>query len=174
MALFASQDGSQLLRRSERAMPDYDPKQLRIELERDESKMRAAYDDANGVIIRAGGPPVQGNVSIGVGHNLGARGLSDRVIYMILDEDIALCEDLLDAHIPWWVNLSDARRRVLINMCFNMGWGDGVHGLSSFHTTLEHIHLGRYLLAAEGMRSSTWATQVGERAKRLAEMMEHG
>jgi lysozyme len=52
-----------------------------------------------------------------------------------LAEDVAKAEALFDAHAPWWRSLNDARQDVMVNLCFNMGWGDGSHGLSSFRNT---------------------------------------
>jgi lysozyme len=58
---------------------------------------------------------------------------------------------------------------VLVNMAFNMGGG-----LLSFVNTLAAIQRGDYNAAANGMLASRWATQVGARATRLADMMRNG
>jgi len=76
----------------------------------------------------------------------------------------------LDARLPWWRNLNDARQDVLVNMAFNLG----VRGLLQFRHTLEAIQGGVFGLASAGMLGSQWATQVGGRARRLAEIMETG
>jgi lysozyme len=63
----------------------------------------------------------------------------------------------------------------MLNMCFNMGWGEGTpHGLHTFVNTLGMIQRGEYSRAADGMLSSKWATEVGVRAQRLANMMRNG
>jgi lysozyme len=55
-------------------------------------------------------------------------------------------------------------------MAFNMG----ISGLLEFHDTLAKIQTGDYTGAAKGMLQSKWATQVGDRAHRLAIQMESG
>jgi hypothetical protein len=42
-----------------------------------------------------------------------------------LAEDVATAEALLTANAPWWQNLNDPRQDVMVNLCFDMGWGDG-------------------------------------------------
>lgn len=84
--------------------------------------------------------------------------------------DITGCEKDLDRSLPWWRGLSDARQRVLLNMCFNMG----IAVLLGFKNTLQMMQSGRYADAAKGMLASKWARQVGARADRLAAMMRAG
>lgn len=76
----------------------------------------------------------------------------------------------LDAKLPWWRGLSEARQRVLMNMAFNLG----VAGLLTFKNTLALVHAGDYAGAAKGMLASKWAEQVKGRATRLADMMVRG
>lgn len=83
---------------------------------------------------------------------------------------IALC----DRYLPWWEVLDPDRQDVLAEMMFNMGWGDGKHGLSSFKNTLAKIKAGDYAGAAEGMLASHWADQIKGRAVRLAAQMRTG
>lgn len=88
--------------------------------------------------------------------------------------DILSAEVELDRHIPWWRQLSDERQDVMVNLCFNMGWGDGSRGLSSFHNTLRLIDVGDFEGAASGLLHSQWATQVHDRSTRLAEQLRTG
>jgi lysozyme len=116
--------------------------------------------------------------TVGVGHNLNVSPLPDGWTYPLSDEEVngLLAGDLLvvfsalDAHLGWWRTLTYARQRVLANMCFNMG----INGLLGFHNTLQFIQDGAYEDAAKGMISSKWASQVGQRANRLADMMVQG
>ncbi|HBD36754.1 MAG TPA: lysozyme, partial [Cupriavidus sp.] len=39
---------------------------------------------------------------------------------------------------------------------------------------LQAMHFANYAAAAQGMRTSLWASQVGDRAERLAKIMETG
>ncbi len=111
-----------------------------------------------------------GKLTIGVGRNLDDRGLSDAEIGVLLENDIALVVDELDRHLPWWREMNDVRQRALANMCFNLGWPK----LRGFVNTLAAMQRGDYQVAADGMRASLWARQVGARARRLAREMETG
>jgi lysozyme len=112
--------------------------------------------------------------SIGIGRNLDDVGLSEDEIQYLFKNDIARVCAELDRALPWWRNMSDARQRVLANMCFNMGLGNSTRGLLSFRNTLAAMQAGDYEKAAQGMGNSTWAKQVGKRADRLIEMMRKG
>ncbi len=134
------------------------------DIKRDEGCRLKAYEDTLGIW------------TIGYGH----AHVAPKTIWTqaqcdaALATDIEHAESLLDAHAPWWRSLNDARQDVMVNLCFNMGWGDGAHGLSSFHNTLGHIQAGRYAEAAQGLLASRWAAQVHGRATRLAEQLKTG
>lgn len=118
-----------------------------------------------------------GKMTIGVGRNLDDVGISPGEAEIMLRNDIARAQADLDRELPWWRGLDPVRQRVLVNMTFNMGIGSRGPkpcGLLSFSSTLELIHLGRYLEAAQHMLDSKWARQVGARAERLALMMRDG
>lgn len=156
--------------------------QLKKQLERDEGRLPRMYYD-----------PV-GKRSIGVGRNLDDVGLrpderamllkaspnrdlhydrlvlsNDEIVYL-LNNDIAAAHAELRKYLPWFDQLDDARQNVLINMSFNMGWPR----LSKFQMTLRFVSQGAYALAANAMLQSKWATQVGDRADRLARQMKTG
>lgn len=111
-----------------------------------------------------------GKTTIGVGRNLDDRGLSDDEIAYLLNNDITNCERDLDRALPWWKDMDDARRNVLVNMCFNLG----ISRLLGFKNTLGLIQSKRYDAAAAAMLESKWADQVGIRAARLARVMRTG
>ena len=107
--------------------------------------------------------------TIGIGHNL-HKPLSHAAILQIFKDDVNEAKnDCLHAF-PWFADLDEPRQWVLINMCFNLG----LHSLVGFRATLKAMEAGDYAAAAAGMRNSKWASQVGERAERLARMMERG
>jgi lysozyme len=135
-----------------------DIQRLVTQLTTDEDKRHKPYRDT------------VGKLTIGVGRNLDDRGLSDDEIAYLLANDIKIVEKELDREIPWWRGLNDARQNVLANMAFNMG----VPSLLAFKNTLLSMRNGSYNQAADGMMSSKWATQVGDRAKRLARQMQTG
>ena len=128
------------------------------ELIRDEGKRNHVYTDTVGV------------PTIGVGRNLRDVGLSDDEVSYLLGNDInRVCAEL-DAAIPWWREMTEARQRCITNMAFNLG----ITGLMGFKNTLAAMKAGRYGEAASGMLASRWASQVGQRAKLLSTMMDEG
>jgi lysozyme len=108
-----------------------------------------------------------GKLTIGVGRNLDDEGISKEEATHLLENDVSSHLADLEEHLPWATDLSDARKGVLLNMCFNMGIG----GLLQFKNTLAHIQKGEYAEAASGMLTSHWAKQVGKRAIRLSKQM---
>lgn len=111
-----------------------------------------------------------GKLTIGVGRNLDDNGIRPIESRFMLENDISECEAVLKKNLPWIERLDAARKGVLINMCFNLGWPR----LSKFVNTLSCIEKGDYKAAAKGMLDSLWAKQVGDRAVRLAKQMETG
>lgn len=111
-----------------------------------------------------------GKITIGIGRNLTDVGLSEDEIQYLFNNDKARTIKDLDNYLPWWRGLDEVRRRVLFDMCFNMGIGT----LRTFKNTLNFIQKKMWTSASQNMLASKWATQVGQRAKRLADMMETG
>ena len=133
---------------------------LRDQLIRDEGKRLTPYRDTIGCL------------TIGVGHNLDAHGISDEVCDLLLTDDIARVEAGLRVRLPWATpdRLGEARYGVLANMGFNLG----VAGLMRFRLMLAAVEAGDWTEAAKEMLDSEWARQVGDRAERLAEQMRTG
>ena len=111
-----------------------------------------------------------GKLTIGVGRNLDDVGLREGEAMFLCFCDIAAVEQALDARLPWWRTLDDARRAVLVDMGFNMG----VAALCGFTDTLAAARAGRYGDASQSMLRSRWAGQVGRRAATLSRMMRTG
>lgn len=111
-----------------------------------------------------------GKLTIGVGRNLDDRGITEAEALAMLRTDLLEVEARLDAALPWWRGLDEARREVLVEMGFNLG----VDGLLAFHDTLATVRQGRYAEAATHMLASRWAGQVGARAAELAALMRSG
>jgi lysozyme len=114
----------------------------------------------------------------GIGRLLDRRrggGLSMEEAVYLAKNDIRKSIALLDEHLPWWRNLSPVRRRVMIELVFNMGIGNSSSGLLSFKNTLPAIQRGDYQLAATGLRNSKWARDVGpKRSGKMIQMLLEG
>lgn len=112
--------------------------------------------------------------TIGVGRLIDARkagsGLRPSEIDMLLQNDIDDRIEALTRRLPWFQNLDDARKGVLLNMSFQLG----VDGLLGFKNTLKMIETGDYMGAARNMLLSKWAEQTPQRANRMAEQMRTG
>ena len=111
-----------------------------------------------------------GKLTIGVGRNLDDVGLREGEALFLLLHDLQFVEEALDKRLPWWRELDEPRRHVLLDMGFNLG----VDGLLGFGATLGHLRAGRYAEAAQQMLRSRWAGQVGRRAATLSRMMRTG
>jgi lysozyme len=112
----------------------------------------------------------RGILTIGIGRNLEDTGISTGEAYYLASNDVEAKTADLDEHLPWWRGLDDARQRVLINMCFNMG----IHRLLKFKNMLAALRRGDLVEAAKEMENSDWYGQVGPRAKRMMDLMVNG
>lgn len=111
--------------------------------------------------------------TIGIGRLIDKRkggGISQEESAYLLSNDIKRFTSELDAAIPWWKSLDEARRGVLLSMAFQMGTA----GLLGFKNTLALVKSGEYAKAADGMLQSMWAKQTPERAFRMSEQMRTG
>lgn len=134
---------------------------IRDQLARDEGRRRSAYQDSLGLW------------TVGIGRLIDSRrngGLSDAEIDYLFANDLAEKSAELDAALPWWRSLDDARQGVLLNMAFQLG----TQGLLGFPVTLGYIKAHEWEKASAAMLQSTWSKQTPERAKRLSEQMRTG
>lgn len=111
-----------------------------------------------------------GKITIGCGRNLTDNGINRGEVALMFDNDLATAEHTAKLLLVNFDTLSDARKAVVINMAFNMGYNT----LATFVNTLKAIDERRWNDAKAGMLASKWAVQVGERAQRLAEAMRIG
>jgi lysozyme len=136
--------------------------ELTRQLRGDEGERATAYRDHLGFL------------TIGVGRlidpNKKGAGLRSGEIAFLLNNDIDDRIDELTRRLPWFQNLDDARKGVLLNMSFQMG----VEGLLGFKNTLAMVQAGDYEGAARGMLQSKWADQTPARARRMSEQMRTG
>lgn len=134
---------------------------LKRQLKGDEGVKRSAYQDHLGFW------------TIGVGRLIDARkggGLRPVEIDFLLSNDIEDRVRALNAKLPWFFTLDEARQGVLVAMAFQMG----TDGLMAFANTLKLVAAGKYAEAADNMLLSLWAKQTPARAQRLAEQMRTG
>ena len=127
------------------------------QIKQDEGLRLTAYQDT------------RGNWTIGYGHTPAQEGevwtLEQAEETLALDLDQAA--DDLDQALPWAESMGVVRWSVLVNMVFNMG----LSRLEEFHMALAAMQSGDFETAAAQMLNSLWASQVGDRAKRLAQQM---
>jgi lysozyme len=132
--------------------------EIEADLRRDEGVVDKPYRDS------------VGKLTIGIGHNLDAEGLCAAAIAAQFDYDLKTkAIDPLDAEYPWWREEPPAVQRVLLNLMFNMGPST----LRQFKNgTLRAIKEHRYRDAAKSLLKTRYAKQVGQRAFRLAKLLE--
>ena len=133
-----------------------DMDKLMDELIRDEGLRLKVYLDSEGI------------ETIGVGRNL-QKGITRDEAMFLLNNDIrfAIQEAMT---FPWYEKLTEQRKRVIVNMIFNLG----LTRFSGFKNTIRYLEMGDYEAASEEMLDSKWARQVGVRAARLSDMMRNG
>lgn len=137
---------------------NYNKGKLKSQLKRHEGTKLKAYQDSEGVW------------TIGTGRNLQAMTITQSLADEWLKEDINIAADELNKTFPWVGNLSEPRRRVLINMAFNLG----IPRLAGFKLMWKALERRDYKDAAKEMLDSKWRDQVGQRAYELAIKMEEG
>ena len=111
-----------------------------------------------------------GKLTIGYGRNIDDVGISDKEAEVMLMNDVQFCTAWLDKKYPWFKNLTDARQRALVNMCFNLG----VTKFTGFKKMLRAFSIGHYDRAALEASDSRWYYQVGDRARRIVKMIQEG
>ncbi len=111
-----------------------------------------------------------GRLTIGYGRNLTDVGISQAEASDLLDNDLTRAVSDLQQAFPFVLDLDSTRFVVLACMSFNLGIGR----LSKFVQMWAAIRRGDYASAAMEMMESTWSSQVGARATRLAEAMRSG
>jgi len=111
-----------------------------------------------------------GKLTIGIGRNIEDRGISQDEAEYLLNNDINHCLNDLEVSLPFFKDLDEPRKIVLLNMCFNVG----IPTLMQFRKMRDAIEKHDYAEASKQMLDSTWAKQVGHRADRLAYIMEVG
>jgi len=112
-----------------------------------------------------------GYETIGVGRNIAESGLglSDDEIDYLLENDIKRCKQELIG-LSWFIDIDPVRQDALINLCFNLG----MTRLLGFKNAMAAMAVGDYDQAADEFLDSRWATQVGDRAIEVTDMIRTG
>lgn len=107
-----------------------------------------------------------GKLSIGAGRNLDDMGITEEESDFLLRNDVARVERELDRAYPWWIKCPETVRRGMVNMVYNIG----ITRFGGFKRMIACLQAGDYKGAAREALDSKWATQVGDRAKRIANL----
>ena len=135
--------------------------EFKQELEKDEGRVRHAYQDSLGYW------------TIGVGRLIDKRlggGLRDDEINYLLNNDVEEAHVTAQKLVKNFDDLTSNRKAVILHLAFNLGYTK----LVKFVNTLKAVNEGRWEDAARGMENSLWYRQVGARSKRLVKLMQEG
>jgi lysozyme len=113
--------------------------------------------------------------SVGYGRNIdgdGGLGITEAEGEMLLRNDVARVFAECDARFPWFDELDSARQTVVAQLAFQLG----MPRLAGFVRMLAALATRPpdYRLAATELLDSRYATQVPNRARRLASQLAHG
>jgi len=138
---------------------------LRDQVKQDEGFSAVPYDDATGQPLQVG-DVLKGALTVGWGTNL-SEGIPASVAADLLDQRLEARFAELTRRFPLVLTLEWERQIVLGNLAYNMG----IPRLALFVKMWAALRAGDYEQAAVEMLESRWATQVGARATRLADVM---
>lgn len=110
-----------------------------------------------------------GHLTIGYGLNLDS-GITEEEADTLLRLRVNEIDETLDSTFHWYAHLDIPRQGVIIHMVYNLG----LEKFKGFKRLIAALVIKDYATAADEMLDSKWAVQVGDRAKRLAEVMRHG
>lgn len=105
---------------------------------------------------------------IGYGFNLESMGILPEEAQFILNNRIKIAVAELLRNIPYYPTLSDNRRSILINLCYNMG----IVSLMSFRKLFDAIEHKDWVKASYELMNSEAAKQNPARMERLAYCFE--
>lgn len=111
-----------------------------------------------------------GHLTVGIGRNLSARGISTTEAFYLLDDDILYFTSKLNVVLPFFNDLDETRKIALIDMCFNLG----VQGLLEFVNFLHALEAKDYKTASQELLNSKAATQCPNRYHDLANIILTG
>jgi lysozyme len=110
-----------------------------------------------------------GNLTIGIGRNLQAVGVSRDEIMTMFRNDVKHAVNDLKRTLPFFLDLSTPRQDVLINMRFNMG----LRKFLTFEKMIAALVIKDYIEASKQIIDSRFGRTHVNRSSRLAYIMEH-
>lgn len=105
--------------------------------------------------------------TIGVGHNIQEKGISPKVMEIMLEEDLEEAISELKRSVSFFSRMPEQVQEALVNLSFNMG----IPRLMQFRKTLAYLRDGEFESAADELLDSRYAEQVGHRALEVADMI---
>ena len=111
-----------------------------------------------------------GKLTIGIGHNLDDRGVSEAVADLMYQEDVSEAENDVRFILPDFHRFSDARQHALIDMRFQLGYGT----FRRFKRMLAAISVEDWAEAARQVEDSSYFKQVPARAKWVRDCIKNG
>ena len=105
--------------------------------------------------------------TIGVGHNIQEKGISPKVMEIMLQEDLEEAISELKRSVSFFSRMPEQVQEALVNLSFNMG----IPRLMQFRNTLAYLRDGEFGSAADELLDSRYAEQVGHRALEVADMI---
>lgn len=133
----------------------------------DSAKLKAMLERDEGIRLK----PYKctaGKTTIGIGRNLDDVGITKAMAYQMLEEDVAIavkgCQRIFS---PNWDSWSENRQLGWVNFLFNLGFDRA----SKFKNTIRAALTDDWDHVAEGLKSSLWYKQVGQRADRVIKMI---
>lgn len=97
-----------------------------------------------------------GKQTIGIGHNIEDRGISEAVCELLFQEDIDVAERDALALFPGLHSYSDRRKAALVNMAFQLG----LERLKGFKRMRAAVNAGDWGAAVYEANDSDWAKQT--------------
>ena len=95
--------------------------------------------------------------------------LDDEIDYLLENDIIRVIKEL-SSEFPWFADLDDVRKDAMIDISFNLG----ATKLRGFTRALAAMQIADYDTAAHEFLNSRWASQVGNRATELVEIIKTG
>jgi lysozyme len=126
------------------------------QLKRDEGVRYRPYRDTKGLL------------TVGVGRNIDAVPFSDDEVDLMLANDIKVRQKEL-AEYAWYADMDAVRQGAILNMSFA-----GVGTLLHFPHMIAALAKKDWVTAAAELANSQYATEVGDRAKRLEQQILTG